>query len=253
MGTLVGCREVSVVVLATDHRRLLVRLAAPAFEIVEFVGHVLDALDEEGLCECWEVKERLLEKATARDFPFVMMVDANGRLGPAQSGAVGSENSTGQGEGGAGLHSCMRALQMCAPATFFEESAPGTRRALDGKWHGIDWIAAPHTQPHHVREVKVMQQISMNLGNHVDHLPVMVKLGFPQTVWSPRSAPPEFPSRGSWDAPSQMVADSWWVAAPLAPKWWSVEVVNEAPAKYSWMTWAATAPSQAPAPQKKNT
>ena len=66
-------------VLATDHRRLLVRLAAPAFEIVVFVGHVLDALDQEALCDWWDVAERLLEKATARDVPFAMMVDANGR------------------------------------------------------------------------------------------------------------------------------------------------------------------------------
>ena len=74
-----GCREASMVVLATDHRRLLVRLAAPAFEIVVFVGHVLDALDQEALCDWWDVAERLLEKATARDVPFAMMVDANGR------------------------------------------------------------------------------------------------------------------------------------------------------------------------------
>ena len=94
-----------------------------------FVGrHVLDGLDEEALYDWWEVTERLLETATAEVVPSVMMVDSNGRLGSAQSRAVGSENSTGQG---AGLDSCMRALQMCAEATLFEVSAPGTRRALN--------------------------------------------------------------------------------------------------------------------------
>ena len=75
-----GCSEASVVVLATDHRRLLVRLAAPALEIVVFVGHAPDALDEEALYDGWEDTEGLLQKATAGDVPFVMMVEANWRL-----------------------------------------------------------------------------------------------------------------------------------------------------------------------------
>ena len=62
-----------------------------------FVGHVPDALDEEALCDWWDVTEGLLEKATAWDVPFVMMVDSNWRLGLEQSGAVCSENSAAQG------------------------------------------------------------------------------------------------------------------------------------------------------------
>ena len=94
-----GSLEASVVVLATDHRRLMVRFAAPAFEIVD---HMPRESDGSGL--------RAL----------VMMVDANGRLGSVQSIAVGCENSFPENGKGARLHSCVRALQMFAPATFFE-------------------------------------------------------------------------------------------------------------------------------------
>ena len=52
-----GCREASVVVLAADHRRLLVRSAAPAFEIVVFVDDAPNALNEEALYDWWEVTE----------------------------------------------------------------------------------------------------------------------------------------------------------------------------------------------------
>ena len=145
--------------------------------------------------------ERLLEKATGGYVPFVMMVDANGRLRSEQPRAVGSENSAGQGKGSAMLHFCMKALQMCAPATMFEDSPPRTRRALNGKRHGIDWTA---------------------LGDHADHLPVLVKLALPQTMWPLGSAPPEFPAveasrvvLGTHQV--RELLDRWWVAAPLAP------------------------------------
>ena len=72
----------------------------------------------------------------------------------------------------------------------------------------------------------------------------------------PPPPPPEFPVEASRVALGthqvRELLDRWWAAAPAAvPEWWSVEEVHEVPAKYSWMTCSATAPSQAPAPKKK--
>ena len=78
-----------------------------------------------------------------------------------------------------------------------------------------------------MQEPKVMQQISMNLDNNVDHLLVMVKLALPQAVRSPGTAPAEFPveeeSRvGLGTHQVRELLDRWWVAAPPVPEWWSV-------------------------------
>ena len=43
----------------------------------------------------------------------------------------------------------------------------------------FDWTAVPQTQLQYVQEARVTQQISMNLGDHLDHLLVVVKLALP--------------------------------------------------------------------------
>ena len=91
----------------------------------------------------------------------------------------------------------------------------------------------------------------MALGDHVDYLLVMMQLALPHAVWPLGSAPRAFPvveaSRVALGAHQvRELLDCWWAAAPPVPEWWSVGEVNEAPAKYSQMTWAAAAPSQAP-------
>ena len=125
-------------VFATDCRCLLIRLAAPAFEIFLFVGHAPDATYEEAA--------RLAGSygaASGDDVPLVMMVDASGRVGSEQPSAVGSENSAGEDVGGVKLHACVGTLPLCALATLFDDAAPGTWRALYGKRHKIDWIEFP--------------------------------------------------------------------------------------------------------------
>ena len=83
-------------------------------------------------CTIGGKSQSLLETATARDVPFVMMVDAHGRPGSAQCRAVGSESSTGRG---AGLHSCMSAMQMCAQQRSSKIRPP--ERGERSTWHGI--------------------------------------------------------------------------------------------------------------------
>ena len=96
-------------------------------------------------------------------------------------------------DGGARLHSCIRALQMRAPATFFEDSAPGTWRALNGKWRRTDWIVVLLAELQCAEKAKVTLRISQNIVDDVDHLPAMVKLALPQGAWSTARALPEFP------------------------------------------------------------
>ena len=183
-----------------------------------------------------------------------MMVDATGRSCSARCRAVGSENSAGEDEGGAWLQSCTSALRMRALATFVEDSAPGTWRALHGKWHRVDWIAKPQTELQYVQEAKVMQQISLNLGDHVSHLSVIMKLAMPQGVWTPqeRESLLRFSSlfcahtahgeKGQHQLITCGKRERERAAAPLVQKWCLVDEGHEALAKYSRMTWAAAAP-----------
>ena len=133
---------------------------------------------------------------------------------------------------------------------FAPQNAASAQRGTE-----FHWVPVPQTQLRYVREAKVTQQIFMKLGDHVDHLLVMVKLAFPEAVWSPGTAPAEFPvvepSRvGLATHHARELLDRWWAGAPRVPEWWSEAEVNEAPAKCSWMTWAVAAPWQAPAPRK---
>ena len=175
-----GCREASVVVLSADHRRLLVRLAAPALEIVVFVGHAPDALNEEALYDGWEDTEGLLQKATAGDVPFVKMVDTNGHLGSAQSRTAGSENTARQGEGGAGV--------------LLHEGVADVRRQRSSK------IRPPERGERSMASGAEFHWTA--LGDHVDYLLVLVKLALPQAVRSPGAL---LPSSQSWRRPGRFL------------------------------------------------
>ena len=84
----------------------------------------------------------------------VMTGDVHGRSGSKQSEAVGSKNRPGKYEESASLHSCMKPLQMCAPATFFEDSplGRGERSMASGTEVTGSWCSRT------------------SLGDHADHL-----------------------------------------------------------------------------------
>ena len=100
-----------------------------------------------------------------------LLIDANGRLGLNTSVAVGSCHAQKQNGNGRELHSLLLEAGLFATNTFAQEGK-ATWFATSGHASRIDYVCAPQELKSAVSGVGTCEEVLLQTGGRVDHLPV---------------------------------------------------------------------------------
>ena len=225
-------------VLHQSARRLLVRLSVDGLRLLLIVGHVPCVPDIHAAQKWWhQVLQDL--PATYRNWPRVMLVDANARVGSLVSTAIGPHQASEESEHGALMHQWMIDHGMFAPQTIdCHHSGPASTFAhAKGHEGRIDYVLVDEALRHpdlctFVTDIDLATQ-------RPDHYAVAADI--PMTLW--------YRSRQSTSMASRSRGlDLKHSPLPTIP--WSMDVHSHAALLHQWLQ--SRQPKRPHLPRKKH-
>ena len=116
-------------ILARDPRFLIIKVAAPFLRTIVVAAHAPTSQATSETVEQWWLTLSQTIPARFSQWPRILLVDANARLGSFPSRAVGSHHEDDQDTGGEFFHDFLIKNNQWVPATF-----PGTQDGPGGTW-----------------------------------------------------------------------------------------------------------------------
>ena len=98
-------------------RRLVVSLNAHGVQMIIIVAHAPSSTDSEVGDDFWNGTTKAIPNKM-KDWPIILLTDANGRLGSVVSEHVGSHQSADENDAGQSLHSFLQCHRLFLPQTF---------------------------------------------------------------------------------------------------------------------------------------
>ncbi|CAE7470207.1 unnamed protein product [Symbiodinium sp. CCMP2592] len=169
-----------VTVVGFSYRHLIVQISAPRLQLMVAVLHA-PSLSKHPYAEVssfWDQRCREISRRPDGS-DFLILVDANARLGSAVSDSVGDHDGEEEQEAGSLFHTFVIQLGGYVPATFSaHHQGPSTtwRSALGGR-HRIDYIVTPQAWSTYGLTTSVLQNFEA-LQLREDHKPVALSCAF---------------------------------------------------------------------------
>ena len=131
-------------VVAKDPRFLIIQIKAPFLLVISAHAPTSQA-SLETITKWWETLDAQVP-ARLRQWPQILLVDANARIGSQPSTAVGPHQADEQDAGGEELHGYLLSHQLWVPATFasHQEGDAGTwKHPRTDEWSRGDYVCLP--------------------------------------------------------------------------------------------------------------
>ena len=179
-------------ILHSSSQRLVVKIACAAVRLVLIVLHAPSSQDPHALEAWWNATANAIP-GSLRSWQWIVLADANSRVGSITSEAVGTAGAQEENEAGSSFHAWLLRHGLHLPQTF-EDHHPD---ALHATWvHGtgtearLDYIAIPRSLHHDQMHTQV-GEVDLSLHG-ADHR--MVSISLPWALWQ---APCTKPSRAT--------------------------------------------------------
>ena len=133
-------------ILAKDPRHLIIKVAAPFFKAIVIAAHAPTSQAAAATLETWWKNLSAAVPARFSQWPRILLVDANARLGSFPSRAIGSQHEDEQDVGGDCFHDFLLHNHQWVPATFegVQEGPGGTwRHPRTEQWIRGDYVCLP--------------------------------------------------------------------------------------------------------------
>ena len=212
--------------LHADHRRLLIKAYTVAGIIFLFNAHALEChtyhVDKVRLW--WADTERILEQHVPARFSCIWLIDANARVGEFPSSSVWKRHPDKQNMQGGLFHDLLERNAMCLPTTFATDAC-GSRTcvSLNGMERRIDYVAIPQQWLCYVQSASVDSNITLAIGDKLDHRLVRVDLRLPrdtECVYHRPAKATAFSSLHVLQLPArQAQVQKIWDEVPPTPAW----------------------------------
>ena len=180
-------REEHVTIVSCSPRHITASLVSPHLRLYVLVVHAptashapLELIKQFWAERCLELDRRL------EGTDYIILADANSRLGSVASPHVGDHQPEEETPAGRLFHAFLSQVGALAPSTFsaFHEGPAGTWRGPFGQWHRIDYIAIPQAWQRFGLESSVISSFE-TLQLRDDHRPVRLLCSFAKRA--PRS------------------------------------------------------------------
>ena len=167
-------RPQDITVTAASHRHLVVALQTPRIKLQVHVIHApsTHTTPLEEVKAFWDLRAReVLTRADGTD--FLVLCDANSRLGDVVSEHVSDHGADVEGNAGALFHSFLTTIDAIAPATWacYHRGAHVTWCSALGGWSRIDYVLVPRRWRHVYMESRTLPDVEL-LQLREDHIPV---------------------------------------------------------------------------------
>ena len=188
-------------VVAKDPRFLIIQIKAPFLRAIVISAHApTSQASHDTISKWWHTLGQAVP-TRLRQWPQILLVDANARVGSHPSLAVGPYQGDEQDGGGDELHGYLIANQLWLPATFEEqhEGEAGTwKHPKTEEWSRGDFIGLPRAWTFSRCRSFIETNVDLSLSRE-DHRPPAVHL-----QWSalPFTSGPNRPRRTTYDVQS---------------------------------------------------
>ncbi|CAE7371745.1 tyrP-A [Symbiodinium sp. CCMP2592] len=177
-----------VTVVGASHRHLAVNLVTPRIQLHIQVVHAPSAASVPiDVCHAfWNERAcEILRRPEGAD--FLILCDANSRLGDCTSELVGDCGAEQEGPAGEAFHAFLVKVGALAPSTWsqWHQGGSPTWCSPNGTWSRIDYVLVPSTWRHAVLVSRTLPQVEL-LQVREDHFPAHLLCAFT------RPAPPSF-------------------------------------------------------------
>ena len=170
-------RDISIVCMQS--RYVILRLQTPWLRCLliaghaPHTGHTSDEVDQ-----WWTALSKAIPNALL-DWPMVLLVDANAKVGEDTCAAIGTHGAERGGERALPFTSFIREHGLWLPSTFpCHEGPTGTWKHPSGSWHRNDYIGLPSMWPTTFCRSWTSEDIDVSL-HHDDHRPALVHFQMP--------------------------------------------------------------------------
>ena len=187
--------------VAKDPRFLIIQIKAPFLRAIVISAHApTSQASQDTISKWWHTLGQAIP-TRLRQWPQILLVDANARVGSHPSLAVGPYQGDEQDGGGDELHGYLIANQLWLPATFEEqhEGEAGTwKHPKTEEWSRGDFIGLPRAWTFSRCRSFIETNVDLSLSRE-DHRPPAVHL-----QWSalPFTSGPNRPRRTTYDVQS---------------------------------------------------
>ena len=176
------------VILHATHTRLILRLTFLGQCVLVLSGHAPHrAAPPNERAQWWDETTRICTCVGA-DHPWILLVDANARVGSVESEHIGGFQADVEDDGGGHMHGLLQTLRAWVPATFSGHmTGPGGTllQKLSCELHRSDYVCLPMSWRHCSAEAWVEPAISS--GHAImDHLASAVQVTLSLETTAPR-------------------------------------------------------------------
>ena len=174
-------------ILHSSAQRLIVRIACPAVKLVVLVLHAPSSADEMTLTQWWAATSSAVP-STYRSWPWIVLADANARLGQHPSPLVGPAGAQEDNIAGTIFQEWLHNHSIALPQTFdafHQDHVHTTWVHGNGAEARLDYVGLSSDLAHDDMRTYVGE---IDLAIHrTDHR--MVSLTLPWTLWRPQCKP----------------------------------------------------------------
>ena len=177
-------QERDVTVVSTSHRHVTANVLAPRLRLHVQVVHA-PSVPTSGLSAVrafWsERAKELAHRPSGTD--FVLLCDANSRLGSTVSMHVGDKHPDSENDAGTLFHEFLAQISAFVPSTFsdFQQGPGDTWCSPCGKWSRIDYIVLPLAWQFFDITASTLPDAE-TLQKRDDHIPVLSRVSFARTA-----------------------------------------------------------------------
>ncbi|OLP99284.1 hypothetical protein AK812_SmicGene18181 [Symbiodinium microadriaticum] len=170
-------QESDITVVSLSHRHLTVNLLAPRLRLHIQVIHALSVPTSgvEAVRAFWSARaDEIQHRPAGTD--YVLLCDANSRVGGIVSLHIGSHHGDPENEAGSLYHEFLSQIDAFLPATFSEHHTgpSSTWCSPTGNWSRIDYIAVPRSWDGFALETRVLQEVE-TMQKRDDHVPTLLR------------------------------------------------------------------------------
>ena len=167
-------------IVARSPRSLILRMAAPFIRALIVCAHAPTSQNGEDEISGWWANLRKAVPAKYSQWPQILLVDANARLGSQLSDAVGGHQAEEQDHGGQEIQAYLKHFALWIPSTFYEhqKGQGGTwKHPRTGAWLRGDYVGLPKDWQLTRCEANIDMEIDLSLKRE-DHRVAGVTFGW---------------------------------------------------------------------------
>ena len=171
-------------IVAKDPRFLVIQINAPFLRTLVISAHApTSQMSAEVITKWWEKLDAQVPHRL-RQWPQILLVDANARVGSQPSSAVGPHQADEQDIGGEEFHGYLLSHQLWAPATFdgHQEGDAGTwKHPRTDEWSRGDYVCLPRYWTLQDCRAFIEKEVDISLTRE-DHQPPAVAISWTATT-----------------------------------------------------------------------